>query len=218
MPPRSAQWLAGCASGPQAPSHTQRLASLSCNPPAHVSTFFLHRTVAPPRRSKFQEVLGWPAPPPPLVLRQLCVLLAAAAGSGGGEGAAELVAQAKALLGPATALGLELLTAVADEAEDLDRVRRLALVNVLAPFVREVLDVLGQLLAQALKQLPGGWRRAQRGVGSGDAWPQGLACRGRNWRQAAAGCLARVTRSRPTCGGECLRRGLPGVQEPRSWL
>jgi hypothetical protein len=51
---------------------------------------------------------------------------------------------------------MELLTALGEECEDLDRVRRLALVNVLLPRAREVFGWLGQLLASALEQPPGG--------------------------------------------------------------
>ncbi len=81
--------------------------------------------------------------------------------------------QAKALLGSgSTQLGLELLTALGEECEDLDRVRRLALVNVLLPRAREVLAWLGQLLASALEQSPGGRGRAGRVL-----WQQGLGSR-----------------------------------------
>lgn len=107
-------------------------------------------------------MLGWPACSD-LVLRQLCALLAALAGAAGGEGASDLATQALGLLGPAgggprAALGLQLLTALAHEAEDLDRTRRLALVNVLQPRAREVLAALGALLGAAAPQLqqPGG--------------------------------------------------------------
>ncbi|GAB4818769.1 hypothetical protein N2152v2_005815 [Parachlorella kessleri] len=108
-------------------------------------------------RAKFQEVLSWPAVPP-LVLRQLCLLLATVVGSSGGEGTDDIISQAKALLGsPSTQLGLELLTALGEECEDLDRVRRQALVGVLLPRAREVFGWLGQLLATALEQVPGEW-------------------------------------------------------------
>lgn len=112
----------------------------------------LHRAV----RLKFEQVLSWPMVPP-LVLRQMCLLLAAVAGSSGGEGASELVGSTKAMLASPTGaqLGLELLTALAEECEDLDRVRRLALVNVLLPRLREVLGWVGSLLSQALEQLQG---------------------------------------------------------------
>lgn len=110
-----------------------------------------------PCRAKFEEALGWPGVPL-LVLRQLCLLLAATVGSSGGEGGGEVVARAKALLGGAPAqqaLALELLGALAEEAEDLDRVRRLVLVNGLLPRAREVFGWLGQLLAGALEHLAG---------------------------------------------------------------
>eukprot|EP00887_Chlorella_sp_A99_P002079 scaffold21.g2079.t1 len=99
-------------------------------------------------RSKLQEVVSWHSPPvSPMVTRQLCAALAAAVGVSGGEGGSELVAQALALLGPSPALWLALLTALAEEADDLDRVRRLGLVSVLQPQAREVLARLGELLA-----------------------------------------------------------------------
>lgn len=104
------------------------------------------------------------------MLRQLCALLAAVAGASGGVGAAELGAQALGLLRSAAhdqsqmALALRLLTALAQEAEDLDRLRRQALVNVLLPQAGEVLGALGGLLTVAAAQLAAGdtgaWGRA----------------------------------------------------------
>ena len=129
------------------------------------------------RSSKFQEALStWPQPVAPLVLRQLCTLLAASVGAAGGEGASALVTQALQQAGMApsagaplpapasSALALELLTAVALEAEDLDRVRRLALVNVLQPRARELLGALGALLEAAAA--------AQRGKHEGPSLPE----------------------------------------------
>jgi hypothetical protein len=120
-----------------------------------------------------------------LVLRQLCALLAATAGASGGEGANELATQALKLLPSNTALALHLLTALAEEAEGLDRVRRLALVNVLGSRSRELLGALGSLLAAAAQQLSQGhrgepsWVLRSRVLGTGrverhssrDAWP-----------------------------------------------
>lgn len=130
--------------------------SLPATPVCHS---FDHATCTPGkplplRRAKFQEALAWQPPPGELVLRQQCALLAALCGAGGGDGANELATQALQLLqGGSTMLGLQLLTALAQEAEDLDRVRRLALVNVLSPRGREVLGALGALLAAAAQQL-----------------------------------------------------------------
>ena len=108
-------------------------------------------------RARFQEVLGWQRVGQ-LVLRQQCTLLAAVAGASGGAGANELPTQALGLLPANPALALHLLTALAQEAEDLDRVRRLALVNVLLPRARELLGALGSLLAAAAQQLQQGDR------------------------------------------------------------
>ncbi len=104
------------------------------------------------------------------MLRQQCALLAALCGAAGGDGANELATQALQLLqGNSTALGLQLLTALAQEAEDLDRVRRLALVNVLAPRGRELLGALGALLGAAAQQLQqgGGGERPRGRMGAG---------------------------------------------------
>lgn len=116
-----------------------------------------------PCRSKFGEVLGWPSPPT-LVLRQLCVLLAAVAGASGGEGGSDTVTQAAALLPASPALALELLAALAEEAADLDRVRRLALLAVLLPRAREVLGLAGVALADALQSSRGAVRCGQLSV------------------------------------------------------
>lgn len=98
-------------------------------------------------------MLGWPGAAD-LVLRQQCALLAALCGAAGGEGASELAGQALGLArGGSPALGLRLLTALAQEADSLDRTRRLALVAVLQPRSREVLGILGGLLAAAAEQL-----------------------------------------------------------------
>lgn len=122
-------------------------------------------------RAKFQEALAWQPPPGELVLRQQCALLAALCGAGGGDGANELATQALQLLqGGSTMLGLQLLTALAQEAEDLDRVRRLALVNVLSPRGREVLGALGALLAAAAQQLQQGGGGELPGVGHAACW------------------------------------------------
>ena len=124
----------------------------------------------PTSRSKFEAALGWPRVGQ-LVLRQLCVLLAAVAGASCGSGASELVTQALGQLGGGSqALGLQLLTALAHEAEDLDRARRLALVNVLLPRAREALGALGDLLAGAPQQL-------QQGAGGERAAPGQVAVR-----------------------------------------
>lgn len=100
-------------------------------------------------------MLGWPRVGD-LVLRQQCCLLAAVSGASGGEGASELVSQALGLLPSNSLLALRLLTALAEEAEELDRARRLALVNVLLPRARELLGALGALLASAEAQLRSG--------------------------------------------------------------
>lgn len=101
------------------------------------------------------------------MLRQLCALLAALSGAAGGDGASDLATHGLGMLGqggagPHQALGLQLLTALAQEAEDLDRVRRLALVNVLLPRAREVLGAIGALLSAAAAQL-----KQQAGGGCG---------------------------------------------------
>ncbi|KAL4452382.1 hypothetical protein ABPG75_008044 [Micractinium tetrahymenae] len=151
-------------------------------------------------RNKFQEVLAWPGqgqpPASDLVLRQLCTLLAAVAGASGGSGATELGTQALGLLrsaahtGPADrsqlALALHLLTALAHEAEDLDRVRRQALVNVLLPRAREVLGALGALLAAAAAQLA-----------AGDPGPETATV-------AALQCLEAWLELNPVAGSGCI--------------
>ncbi|KAI3438234.1 hypothetical protein D9Q98_000671 [Chlorella vulgaris] len=124
-------------------------------------------------RTRFQEVLGWPRVGD-LVLRQQCCLLAAVSGASGGEGASELVSQALGLLPSNSLLALRLLTALAEEAEELDRARRLALVNVLLPRARELLGALGALLASAEAQLRSGdsgpAATATAGLQCAEAW------------------------------------------------
>lgn len=147
-----------------------------------------HTSLPPPLpvRSKLQEALAWQPPPPPMVMRQLCAVLAAAVGGSGGEGVTELAMQAVVLLGgQQPGLGLALLTALAQEAEDLDRVRRLALVNVLRPHMREVLAALGGLLgargataadatlSAATLQCVGAWLQLTPAGGGGCFMPPG---------------------------------------------
>ena len=94
-------------------------------------------------------MLAWPSAPAG-VLRHMCVLLAAVCGATGGEGASDLATQALALTSrlPTPDLGLELLGSLAEEADDLDRGRRLALVTVLLPRSRDVLTAMASLLAE----------------------------------------------------------------------
>lgn len=166
---------AQCPSSP-----LQRLASRRTPP-------ILRPSSLPPRRAKFQEALSWQPPPGELVLRQQCALLAALCGAAGGDGANELATQALQLAqGGSTALGLQLLTALAQEVEDLERVRRLALVNVLAPRGREVLGALGALLAAASQQLQ------QGGGGERREW---WACAGRLRFVVLFGWLGHVDRA-----------------------
>ena len=95
--------------------------------------------------------------------------MAAVVGSSGGEGASELVTQAVALMGSWPQLGVELLAALANEAEDLDRVRQLAMVNVLLTRAREVLHQLGELLGSSAQQ-PDSWKLAASALSCAEAW------------------------------------------------
>jgi hypothetical protein len=101
--------------------------------------------------AKLDEVLGWQGAATTVVLRQVCLLQAAVCGAGGGEGCRELVFQALTLIGRGSdgssggtavlqQLGLELLSALAEEAEMLEHGRRSKLVTALLPHIHDVLS------------------------------------------------------------------------------
>jgi hypothetical protein len=112
--------------------------------------------------STFQNALTWTGASP-LVLRQLCLLQAAAmstpraVGENGGNGTAtggssELLNKALALLHINPSIALELLTAIAEETDDLQPRRRVAIVTLLLSTSSQVYSAMATLLMQALQQ------------------------------------------------------------------
>lgn len=101
----------------------------------------------------FQDVLTWNNASP-LVLRQLCLLQAAvlASPAPGHPTAVDLVVKAIALLHIQPDIALELLTAIAEEVDDLQPRRRAVLATSLLSNAPEVYGALGALLTQALQQ------------------------------------------------------------------
>lgn len=97
---------------------------------------------------KLQEALNW-QPPNSLVVRQLCVLLAAIVGAANGEGACEAVNLAMSMLQSNPILCFELLAALGEEEEDLDRVHRAGLVKQLQLQSADVLRMLGDVIDNA---------------------------------------------------------------------
>jgi len=112
--------------------------------------------------SNFQNALTWTGASP-LVLRQLCLLQAAtmttppAGGENGGSGTAsagssELLNKALALLHINPGIALELLTAIAEETDDLPPRRRVAIVTLLLSNSSQVYSAMAALLMQSLQQ------------------------------------------------------------------
>jgi hypothetical protein len=111
--------------------------------------------------SIFQDALTWPGASP-LVLRQLCLLQAAtmstppvvAVGEGGNNigNSNDLLDKALALLHINPSIALELLTAIAEETDDLQARRRTAIVTVLLSTSPQVYNAMAALLMQSLQQ------------------------------------------------------------------
>lgn len=112
----------------------------------------------------FQNALTWEGASP-LVLRQLCLLQAAAmpappaVGENGGSGSAtatggtnELLNKALTLLHTNPGIALELLTAIAEETDDLQPRRRVAIVTLLLSTASQVYLAMATLLMQSLQQ------------------------------------------------------------------
>lgn len=88
--------------------------------------------------------------PSTLFLRQLCLLQAASHVTDGKAFVDELVTQAMRILQSNPQMGIELLTAVAEESEDLDRGRRAEAISAIVQRASEVLGYLGVMLTQTL--------------------------------------------------------------------